>query len=211
MNAQKHRGFTALEIMATTVIIAIVLALLLPTLTMLRGNATSAICVSNLRTISTGMSAYQSDNNGYFPPVYITATDNWWFRLNPYLGSPVGNEGRKRAGWACPAVMEQFHEYSRRTIVYYSYGMNYVMGNAPAPIKVNAVRQPSKVILAGDTGFNASTTLAKLDASAWRGYHRGCNNLLFVDGHIQSWRITPTSSPYLAPYKAGGTQDMWTP
>jgi prepilin-type N-terminal cleavage/methylation domain-containing protein len=86
----RSRAFTLVELLVVIAIIAILAALLLPALRQARYRGKSAACSSNLRQIVAGVTAYASDNDGWYP-------HNPWIRrdlteltvasiLQPYLG-----------------------------------------------------------------------------------------------------------------------------
>ena len=63
-----RRGFTLIELLVVIAIISILTGALLPALTMARGKARLATCMSNLKQIAVGMSLY-SDAAGETLPV----------------------------------------------------------------------------------------------------------------------------------------------
>lgn len=60
-------GFTIVELLVVTGILAILLALLIPSFSRARESARSAVCISNLRQIGNALVGYALDNHGYFP------------------------------------------------------------------------------------------------------------------------------------------------
>ena len=71
MSIQKQtsrRGFTLVELLVVIGIIAILVALLLPSLNAAREQAKSLQCMSNLRQIGVGIFLYTNDNKGHMMP-----------------------------------------------------------------------------------------------------------------------------------------------
>ena len=63
----KKRNFTLIELLTVIAIIAILAALLLPTLQMARNHFTGLACVGKQRQISLAMRSYAADNNNHLP------------------------------------------------------------------------------------------------------------------------------------------------
>ena len=57
-------GFTLVELLVVVAIIAVLIALLLPALNLVRATAESAVCKTNIRGINTAISLYANDNRG---------------------------------------------------------------------------------------------------------------------------------------------------
>lgn len=62
-----RRAFTLIELLVVLTIIAILAAILLPTLSRARAAARSALCLSNIRQIAIGLTMYAGDNAGRLP------------------------------------------------------------------------------------------------------------------------------------------------
>jgi prepilin-type N-terminal cleavage/methylation domain-containing protein len=63
-----HRGFTLMELLVVITVIAILLSLLFPVISLVRESARSADCLANLRQIGTGIHAFAADNQGDLVP-----------------------------------------------------------------------------------------------------------------------------------------------
>ncbi len=72
------KAFTLIELLVVVAIIAILAAMLLPSLGLARNRVKAASCMSNLRQIGVGIHGYAADFNGYFPTGWSdTATPNY--------------------------------------------------------------------------------------------------------------------------------------
>ena len=60
-------AFTLVELLVVIGIIAVLIAILLPSLSKARGSARTVACAANLRSILQGMQIYVAQNQGYFP------------------------------------------------------------------------------------------------------------------------------------------------
>ena len=70
----KKKGFTLIELLVVVAIIALLISILLPSLSRARELAKRAVCASNQRGIGQGMHIYSNDNQEWFPHHYYTPT-----------------------------------------------------------------------------------------------------------------------------------------
>jgi prepilin-type processing-associated H-X9-DG protein/prepilin-type N-terminal cleavage/methylation domain-containing protein len=169
-NLRAHRGaFTLIELLVVLAILAILIGLLLPSLTMARRAAETARCANNLRQVGLAFQTYAGDH-GFLPHGWNYAggplgTDrvSWVYYLEEYM--PVGNDywgiGPNRGGvFACPAL---------RRISPLFYGFGYTAGYAAntdllgyrevtsffsilqRPVAIDRVSDPSSTFLVVDT------------------------------------------------------------
>src|SRR3954452_22458309 len=83
-SSARPRAFTLIELLVVIGIIAILVAILLPTLSAARKRAAATQCMSNLRQLLTASIAYQQENKGFWPPAHV----NYFF--------PSGSENLNR-------------------------------------------------------------------------------------------------------------------
>ena len=93
-------GFTLLELLVVISIIALLATMLLPAVGAVRSAARGTHCMSNLRQINIGLTAYASDNSGFFSTTCFTRGGetysahvqyyrNWFARFDiDYLNTP---------------------------------------------------------------------------------------------------------------------------
>jgi prepilin-type N-terminal cleavage/methylation domain-containing protein len=68
-NRNHSRGFTLVELLVVIGIIAVLIAILLPTLTRARENAKRTACAAQLRQLGIAVMSYAADNKGLLPPM----------------------------------------------------------------------------------------------------------------------------------------------
>lgn len=100
-HAGRH-GFTLIELLVVIAIIALLLGILMPSLSKAMDVATSAASLSNLRQLGIGLTAYRTQSNGRYP-------------LHSSLKSQTVEIGRPRTRWA-----DHIYPYMRNTEVYLS-------------------------------------------------------------------------------------------
>jgi len=91
-----RRGFTLIELLVVVAIIALLMAILLPSLGRARARAQSTVCLSNLRQCGMATSMYEYDYNNNFPyPVSTPGEPSLWYNaIDPYLSVLEPNGGR---------------------------------------------------------------------------------------------------------------------
>jgi len=69
-NSRKPKAFTLVELLIVIAIIAILLAVLVPTLNKVREQTRKVVCASNLKQIGLLLEFYCADNKAFYPPTY---------------------------------------------------------------------------------------------------------------------------------------------
>ena len=92
--AELRSAFTLIEMLVVIAIIAILVAILSPTISRAMENAKTTQCLSNIRQVGLALTNYAVDNRGYLPPVGSWGGQNvptWFNTIAPYLGSDVAD------------------------------------------------------------------------------------------------------------------------
>lgn len=86
----KRKGFTLIELLVVISIIALLLAILMPALGMVKDKAKGVACAAHLKQFGLAWYFYAQENDGsniWYAPEQLWAEGHFWFyRLAPYLG-----------------------------------------------------------------------------------------------------------------------------
>ena len=219
-----RRAFTLVELLVVVGIVALIVGILLPTMSRARGQARSTACVANLRQLALAAQHYALHNGGRFP-VAKWGADFWDFSI--VNGKPVpGLLWRGHSDLRvqqCPGFDGRANSLDPHTG--YNYNTSYIghgQGETvEAPAKLDQVRDPGRTALFGDGEWAAGAnkfmraplrhagldeTLPSVRAAGTQGFrHRGATNVAFVDGHVESWRErhAKTADPQMPPVAEG--------
>lgn len=170
--SRHRRGFTLIELLVVIAIIAILAALLMPSLGQARERALVLSCQHNIHQILIGVTSFASDNNASYPPS-ITNTGREPFSVNVPVAQGGQNGGLVSAflphgtyfsakNWLCPLapspVPNFVANYTNASISLYSnyalmWGWGALSNPAPngvyyrPPIRVGDTIGSSKVLL----------------------------------------------------------------
>ena len=126
--SQSSKGFTLIELLVVVAIIALLVSILLPSLSKAKEQTRIVVCMTNLKGLSTAFSLYVAENNGWYPPGAAWGGSGleytWDTVLQPYyeiyeiLHCPSDNIPRPWVwGWGWGSTPKEYH-YAR------SYAIN---------------------------------------------------------------------------------------
>jgi prepilin-type N-terminal cleavage/methylation domain-containing protein/prepilin-type processing-associated H-X9-DG protein len=204
----KNQGFTLVELLVVIGIIAVLISVLLPSLSKAREQAKQTACQSQLRQLGLGLMIYAQANGGFLPAWSgwqtvdgdgetvgtggDTAGDGWTQQLARYF-VPASNKI-----YNCPSFPED-------PKINYFLSARYSYATGRNSMKLSEMKLASRFIVSGDctqtslypTPFGISGSNDDCDkddatqrACVWRNepgglnIHRNGNNLLFGDGHV---------------------------
>jgi len=228
---RRGRGaFTLVELLVVIGIIAVLISIILPSLSAARRQANSVKCLASLRQIGDAFKLYAIDSKGIWPVAAYRLPDPqttaqpwlaWTDMLAPYIrGSARGSTAsrltlteirRSSPLWGCPEWARAF-DYDKAvgalsaTNVYTGYGMNYL----PPPWLESAKT-------AADNKKQAIVT-ASIPNGTWTKYtvwgKKGADRLLVADSDVEFIYATPTfsrASVLFQPYDPAnfGAPNFW--
>lgn len=193
-NRKRAPAFTLTELLLVIAIVAILAAVLLPTVGLVRERSHAAHCISNLRQMYATATLYSMDNNQTMPRRKYPYVQDLWNYV--YRGTPFPaweNVPVKLSG----TIFECLSMYNDPGDVKRSYGINQKVargyGNTNIQIPLSEITEPEKTVYFGDS-LASSDLLPKASGSARHTLnprHAGKVNLVFFDGHTESRELTP--------------------
>jgi prepilin-type N-terminal cleavage/methylation domain-containing protein/prepilin-type processing-associated H-X9-DG protein len=220
------RAFSLIELIVVIGIIAILLALLMPTLTLVRDRAKQLKCAAQLHALGQGLANYAVAFKGAYP-----ACAKW----EVYGGDGTGGDDTDLPGWTeeleryyakvstgayhCPAFEDP-------TVINYYIETHWLYLQGRLDLKTSDITASAQFILSGDcthvecylppSGVNEShefddcdkdsaryKNLAFFGEEFGRNVHRGGNNVLFADYHVSAYRRFERSEMTFHPKRAG--------
>lgn len=161
----RQEGFTLVELLVVIAIIAILAALLLPSLHRSQASAQRTQCVGNLRQLALATQMYWDDNNNACFRWELGATNGgrlYWFgwlqdgsegdrQYDPTPG-PLFPYLRGHSVGLCPALNYALAQFKlKATGASYGYGYNRFLSGPPEnPVRVNRIRNTSATALFAD-------------------------------------------------------------
>jgi prepilin-type N-terminal cleavage/methylation domain-containing protein/prepilin-type processing-associated H-X9-DG protein len=204
----RARGFTLVELLVVIGVIAVLIGILLPVLSVARQAAGQATCASNLRQWAIAVNLYAQANHGWLPrrgqgkePTQkLEWYDDWFNALPPLFDQPsyqtLVSTGRmpqvgSRSIWICPQLGGRPNVYGNL----FGYGMNMALSTrvAPHPDKIDAVGPAATMVFMADAPAGYCSTVPFVSTPAApapfnpAARHRGRVNIAFLDAHVAAF------------------------
>lgn len=214
-----RRGFTLIELLVSVAIIALLVAILLPSLSKARQIAIRTRCLSNIRQLEVAQVSYATSHED----LILAAGDgseqgSWMAPLSPYGGTPAV---RRCPADASPYYTEPIPGTNPPRLRNTSYGINNYVSPTHAPFGVEPIRKLTQVarsssvihlVELAESGSYAGSdhvhvqdfylavapqiTISLIDKQMALGRHGGraqawdaVLNFSFLDGHAESLAI----------------------
>ncbi len=129
-HVRSERGFTLIELLVVVAIVALLVSILLPSLSRARGQAKLVVCQSNSRQLLMAFMTYTVESKGRLPGAGYDRNLDWLGRYNdggrqPQDGKIYKYLGNQTAVYMCPdAPMQTGDQFP------YSYSFNTMMSGA---------------------------------------------------------------------------------
>lgn len=127
---QNKNGFTLVEVLAMTVIVAIIVSVTLITFTSVRKKNRDAMRIADVTQLQNALSGYYRDNNTY--PLAITAGNSLVAGSITYIASVPGNRAPYNDG-SCPNTAN--YPYTQDSVGA-SYHLTFCLGVATSNLTV---------------------------------------------------------------------------
>jgi prepilin-type N-terminal cleavage/methylation domain-containing protein/prepilin-type processing-associated H-X9-DG protein len=157
-------GFTLIELLVVIAIIAILAAMLLPSLSKAKGKATRTACLNNVRQLSLAMTMYADDNQDFLAP--RTVLNRWPSRIydgyknlkvllcpndanDPQSGGGPGSEAFPADGKPRSYIYNGWNDFMRDSLSPAQMAL-YMAGTSDFSMKAALLRQPSLTVMIGE-------------------------------------------------------------
>jgi prepilin-type processing-associated H-X9-DG protein len=192
-------------LLVVVAIIAVLVAILLPSLSQARESARRTVCMSNMRQIGLGFAFYLEANNQVLPAgADLSVPANWWDCLISSNLVPWQRNGRHT--WMCPSDRYATEDLERH-ITYrgnYEYfpDTRWPLGTIPY-YPYNRVSDPERrlAVLEGMSPWGwVGASIYHVDRFGVGGvqlFHSGGANYLWMDWHVSYEAVIPPLAAWL--------------
>ncbi len=199
--ANRRRAFTLVELLVVIGIIAVLVAMLLPSLNKARQASLAVACSSNLRQIGVAEQAYVIQYKGYLPHGNANnGINSWTAKIAPFtlgIRPDQYNSLQLYKVYSCPVQPDVPHGFKCNAYL-------GVVGGGDAadplqPYKISQFKKPSYKIFVIETQMKQNlirnTTFSTMQYDPVNGLidlrHNRRANVCFLDGHVSMMDAPP--------------------
>ena len=197
--ARRRGGFTLTELLVALAILAVLIALLMPTLSVVQSRGRSSKCLSNLQQLAAAWGMYAGENGGR-----LVESNSGWARGGNTLAAIEQGDlfpyVKNTAVYRCPSdESDHLRSYSM------SGKLGSVSGGKPPVVAtLSAIPNPAKTLLLIEEndprGFNMGSWIIG-GGSSWidfcPAWHDNGANMAFADGHAAYRRWVDPRTPLI--------------
>jgi len=202
--------FTLIELLVVIAIIAILSALLLPSLKKARDMGYKCQCQGNEKQLGIGLMSYAQDYNSFFPPASDVGANpeeyqTWAYHSWTYVGYSMekyncpnncfrANHSKSSNLFHCPITFRELNlptaggcvENPNRT----SYGMNYNPAGAwtwSSPVRLTMLSKAASAVAINESSFFFADYNSYWNSTWGEGLipHTRGEDALYFDGHVE--------------------------
>jgi prepilin-type processing-associated H-X9-DG protein len=175
--------------------------MLLPALRKGKAEARRAQCLSQLQQWGKALQMYAHDNadftprrgQGVRPLTQLNRPEDWFNALPAELsiqgfGTYVGNAGTNAQSPPPLFVCPEAQPTPQRYFLTYAMNMYFSPWNLPEPHLLGKIPNPATAVFLTDGGIGYSSGFPAVAEYSPPARHRRMANLVFVDGHAQSFK-----------------------
>ena len=207
-------------------IIAVLLAILLPTLSQVRASARTTACAANLQQIDRGLQMYANENDGTVHPTVSLELWPWWDHV-PGLEDSYGRHVSRypfqdEVYIQCPEAPQTFYSDDTTLGPFEADTFTYLFNGHIENLGIKRVGRvgdisASEIVVMGEVNFfntkkgRQVMIPGRFDESVELHRHGRGSNYLFLDGHVaweEPWDPLPgAADPWDIPFvQPSGTQ-----
>lgn len=199
--SRDRRAFTLVELLVVIGIIAVLLAILLPSLNRARESGRRVQCLSNMRQLGLAFMMYVQENKQRFPAVAAESLPEDWIYWEQSRNRDNGQLVRYTGGkfvdklYTCPSDIEENHRSGYK----FSYSVNWNICRLSSrsrfnyPPKITQIRHPADKILMIDESWET------IDDGCWAPENWfGDRQNMLANRHDRNAETARTTDPAVA-------------
>jgi prepilin-type N-terminal cleavage/methylation domain-containing protein len=222
-NGSRH-AFTLIELLVVIAIIAILAAMLLPTLARAKEKGKQIFCLNNLKQLGLSLRMYADDNKGFYPP-HNEDPSRWPGRMYDYYKNvkillcptdvetpdTFGSTNIIADGAPRSYLINGWNDYFRDVLGVADFQNIYLADNYPQGLNEGVIIHPSETVVFGEKQFDRGdfhmdmyegmgddfTGVVEQGRHSGRGpkTNTGGSNYTFSDGRAQFMKFGKTVDP----------------